>query len=110
MATNYWGNNNPFMDYLEYEPTAAYYSSPRGTSFSGGSPGRRRYYQNQFQDVYNEFLGALGSQIRQGGEPTMRWTDYLESYPFTERYAALPPQQAGRTTARFNPSTRHIYF
>jgi len=110
MANNYMGSNNPFIDYLELEPRAAYYSSPSGMSFSGGSTGRRRHYQNQFQDVYNQFLGALGSQIRQGGEPTMRWTDYLESYPFTERYAALPPQQAGRSRRQFNPSTRHIYF
>ena len=110
MADNYFGANNPFMDFLELEPTAAYYSSPGGMQFASGNQGQRRYFQNQFQNVYNEFLGALGSQIRSGQEPTMRWTDYLENVPFTARYAALSPEQAGRTTRRYSPNTRQIYF
>ena len=110
MADNYFGANNQFMDLLELEPTAAYYSSPGGKQFASGNQGQQRYFQNQFQNVYNEFLGSLGSQIRSGQEPTMRWSDYLENVPFTARYAALSPEQAGRTTRRYSPSTRQIYF
>jgi len=40
----------------------------------------------------------------------VRWTDWLEQQPFTERYAALTPEMAGRTTRRFSPGTRQIYF
>mgnify|MGYP004453707231 FL=1 len=111
MATNnFLGINNPFLGYLESEPAAAYYSSPRGSAFMGTAPARREYYQDQYQNVYNEFLGALGSQIRGGGVPTMKWTDYLEDYPFTERYAALSPTQAGRGTRQFSPRTRQLYY
>ena len=53
MAENYFGANNPFMDFLELEPTAAYYSSPGGMQFASGNQGQRRYFQNQFQNVYN---------------------------------------------------------
>jgi hypothetical protein len=112
MATqnSYYGSDNPFMDYLEQLPAeAAYYSGPTATSFMEGPLGAQRYYQNQFQNVYNEYLGALGTQARTGQGP-VRWTDWLEQQPFTERYAALTPEMAGRTTRRFSPGTRQIYF
>ena len=107
---NYFGSNNPFADFFEDYPQAAYYSSPRGSAFSGQSPNTQRYYQNQFQNVYNEYLGALGQQIRSGADPTLRFVDYLETTPFTERYAALPPQMGGRSTRQYSPGTRQIYF
>ena len=107
---NYFGSNNPFADFFEDYPLAAYYSSPRGSEFSGQSPNTQRYYQNQFQNVYNEYLGALGQQIRSGADPTLRFVDYLETTTFTERYAALPPQMGGRSTRQYSPGTRQIYF
>jgi len=109
-GANYFGSDNSFADFLTDYPQAAYYSSPRGTAFSGQSANTQRYYQNQFQNVYNEFLGALAQQGRGGQDLTLRFADYLETTPFTERYAALPPQMAGRTTRQFGPGTRQIYF
>jgi len=121
---------SPFLEFLETQPAAAYYSSPGGMAFMAGmspaayqaipmdaratqapaSQARRRVYDNQFQNVYNDYLGALGTQIQQGAAPTLRFADYLERNPFTERYAALTPQQAGRSVSRFSPSMRQIYF
>lgn len=109
LPTGMSGTNNPFMDYLNYEPRTAYYSSP-GSRWAGTSPGRTRYFQNQFQDVYNDFLGALGAQVREGGAPTLQWKDYVDQHPFAARYGALTPEQAGRTNRSFNPMTRHIFF
>jgi hypothetical protein len=114
MAENeYYGSGNPFLDYtdiLEVEPQSAYYSSPSGTAFMGQSPGTRRYYQNQFQNIYNEYLGAQGDLIRGGALPSLKWADYLDNVPFTQRYAALTPEMAGRSTRRYSPGTRQIYF
>ena len=109
---------SPFLEFLETQPAAAYYSSPGGMAFMAGMspaayqaiPMDARAYENQFQNVYNDYLGALGTQIRGGVAPTLRFTDYLEQNPFTERYAALTPQQAGRSVSRFSPSMRQIYF
>ena len=41
-------DNNPFSDFLEASPQAAYYS------YSGdwGSPRQSQYYQNQFSNIY----------------------------------------------------------
>lgn len=115
--------NNPFLDFLEYEPQAAYYSSPEGWvgqgAFAQGSPNQRRYYQNQFQNIYNEFLGALGKQAREGDVPTMRWEGYIDTVnkgndpnimSMARRYSGLSPEMAGRTTSRYAPGTRQIYF
>ena len=114
-AMGTYGSDNPWIDFLDVEPSAAYYSSPSGWTapgaFGQSSPGAKRYYQNQFQNVYNEFLGAMGSQIQRGsGEPTMRLPEFLENIPWAKRYAALTPEMAGRTTRRFSPGTRQIYF
>ena len=109
--------NNPFNQYtgdmLEYKPELAYFSSPAGKTFAK-APARRQFFQRSFGDIYNQYLGALGSQIRGGGAPEMRFQDFLESDPFTKRYTSMTPEMRGtfgseraRTSA---PSTRFIYF
>ena len=117
MAENYFGSDNPFMDFLEYEPEAAYYSSPAGWAgtgaFAQGTPNQKRYYQNQFQNVYNQYLGSLGGLLRQGVMPTATentFANFLGNYDWTERYTAEPPQMRGEFSQQFNPRTRQIYF
>ena len=88
---------SPFSDFLEYQPQAAYFSSPTGQSFGQGSPNRRRYFQSSFQDYYNQYLGELGAQLRSGRAPTLRFQDYLATDPFTERYTAMTPQSSENT-------------
>ena len=113
-----WGNanpvyqdidNNPFGDFLEASPGAAYYS------YSGewGAPSGQRHYQNQFQNVYNQYLGSLGGLLRQGIMPTAdedTFTNFLGNYDWTERYGQLPPAMRGDFSSQFNPRTRQIYF
>ena len=112
---------NPFTDYLPQEflettPSAAFYSSPTATDFytrpSGTiDPSKKRFYQDSFQDIYNEYLGRLGTMAREGETPNLRFTDYLsQADPFTERYERLTPYQRGMSRRAFAPSTRFIYY
>jgi len=112
---------NPFSDYLPQEfleqtPSAAYYSSPAATDFytrpSGQiDPSKKKFYQQSFQEIYNEYLGKLGSMAREGETPDLRFTDYLsQAEPFKERYEKLNPYQRGQSTRAFAPSTRFIYY
>lgn len=121
MADNYFGTFSDFSyspevssmlsrDFLESTPTAAYYSSPVGTGFSKQSPNRQRFFQQSFQDIYNQYLGELGAQARQGQISPLRFSDYLEQDPFTERYSGLTPMQKGVYSQQFSPSTRFIYY
>ena len=77
--------SNPFVDYLggdptvdftnmlEYKPQLAYYSSPTAKKFTraGTSPARQQFFQRSFGDIYNEYLGELGEQIRYPSTPPM---------------------------------------
>ena len=101
-------NDNPFSDFLEASPQSAYYS------YSGdwGSPRQSQYYQNQFTNIYNQYLGSLGGMLRQGIMPNAENTfaSFLGNYDFDRSYNELPPSMRGDFTSMFNPRTRQIYF
>ena len=112
---------NPFSDYLPQEflettPTAVYYSSPAAADFytrpSGQiDPTKKKFYQQSFQEIYNEYLGKLGSMAREGETPDLRFTDYLsQAEPFKERFERQTPYQRGISNRAFAPSTRFIYY
>jgi len=125
-------DGNPFRSYLEDVPQAAYFSfqdqfgqTPRGVT----SPGQRQYFQNQFQNIHNRFMGQLGQQLRRGEAPTRQFTDFLSErlpqdrrtegvpiaptrpIPFAERFASLPPALRGDYSAsRLSPRGRFLFF
>jgi hypothetical protein len=89
---------------------AAYYSSPTGQAFGARSPRRQRYYQQAYGDVFNQYMGALGQQIRSGGDPDMSFESFLQSDPWTSRYGQLPQGMRGVNTGMYNPRTRFLYY
>lgn len=112
-------NGNAFTDFLANSdwgsllltqmPQAAYYSSPAGQQFGQASPRRGRYYQQAYQDVYGQYLGELGTALREGREPA-RFQDFLESDPWTARYGQLPQYERGVTKTYSDPRTRFIFY
>ena len=109
MANQYdWGGDNPFGDFLEAAPQAAYYSY----SNDWGGPRQSQYYQNQFQNVYNQYLGSLGGMLREGVMPSAdnTFANFLGNFDWSDRYTSLPPQMRGDFPSQFNPRTRQIYF
>ena len=129
MATN---NNNPFGDFysdmLEMDPQMAYLGKLTSQdygfnplTFAGQAPAQQQragdYFENQYSNIYNEYLGQQGRGIKElaaGGKPSTQgmqsFSEFLQGVPFTERYGALTPQQKGTSARRFAPATRHIYF
>ena len=111
---------NPFQsfvasEFLEQTPQAAYLSSPIGQQFMQRptgiqDPSKRKFFQESFQNIYQDYLGKLGTQARAGEVPDTTFTDYLSTAPFTERYARLTPAERGIYTQNYNPRTRHIYY
>ena len=75
----------------------------------GTSPASRRYFQGQFQNIYNDFLGQQGRALQGGQLPSQPFTQFLQQYPFTQRYAALPPELSGRTLGSFAPRVQYSY-
>lgn len=113
--------DNPFGDYLdngsawgsmllEQLPQAAYFSSPTGQGFGRQSPRQQRYFQQNYQDVFNQYMGSLGEQLRSGQTPDTTFSQFLESDPWTSRYTALPQAQRGMNTGMYSPRTRFLYY
>ena len=75
----------------------------------GTSPASKRFFQGQFQNVYNEFLGNQGRALQGGQLPSQTFSQFLEQFPFTQRYSALPPEMSGRGVSGFAPRVRFSY-
>ena len=97
-----------FAGYLEDQPQAAYFSA---APFSGGySPASRQYWSGQYGNITNQFWGDVGQQLRRGEFPSKTFTDFLQEYPWTERYTALGPRmRPGGSTQRYAPATRWAF-
>ena len=86
---------------------AAYFSAMPGTL----TPNQRRFFENQYQNVFNDYLGNLGSQVRGGNAPTESFAQFTQNFPFSARYADLPPgQRVGSPMRTFAPRTRFLPF
>lgn len=105
-------HNQPFSDFLsgilEDDPRLSFFSF---ANEQARTPAQKRFFQNQFNPVFNEFLGTLGTQLRGGTLPTTTFSDFLGQSPFVRRFAALPPSLRGDFSSQYlSPRTRSIFF
>ena len=99
--------NPTFAGFLEEEPRAAFFGT-LGQKGLMSSPNRRKQDEDIYSGAMTEFYGKLGEQILGGGEPTMTFTDFLQDFPFTDRFAQLGRQYSQQS--RYRPSTRFLYY
>tara|TARA_R110000824_G_scaffold8287_2_gene37385 strand:- start:23 stop:394 length:372 start_codon:yes stop_codon:yes gene_type:complete len=95
-------------------------SSPRETYFgfgnkstgpssvgwgSSGGQNKRRYFQNQFQPIFDEFTGQVSRNLMQGQGTTQQpsFQDFLGGMSFDERFASIAPSMRGGNRGRFAP-------
>ena len=117
MAENSFGDFYDIM--MEAEPQTAFMGALSRTpysSFNTTAPQQQRYqdyWQNQYSNIYNQYLGKRGQEMKSRTDPA-KWTtfsQFLEQQaPYAAQYAALTPQQKGTSTRRFSPSTRFITY
>ena len=92
---------NPFLNYLEDRPEAAYF----GQQGQWKSPNMKKYFQSQFGNIQNQYLGNLANWVTAGstGAP-QKFTDFIGQYNWGQNYQ----EQGGgqRDTGRFSPFTR----
>ena len=89
--------------FFQEQPEAAYYSLPQAQQ---GSFNQKQFFQSQFRDIFNEYLGGLGQQIRGGQMPTQQFENFLGGLNFQQRFGAIPPAARGMDTTRLNPFTQ----
>ncbi len=100
--------NNPFAQFLEDAPEgfrANLFSRPGVTS----TPTRSRFFTNQFADIQNRFLGALGAQIRTGEQPTLTGEQFLNQFDPNRFFLSQAPAFRGQFPSRFAPRTRTLF-
>ena len=102
--------NDLWQGFLEENPQAAYFGyQPQ----FGRSPNQKKWFQNQFSEVQNRYMGQLGQQIMGGGAPTLNFTDFLSQWfapqgGAAQEWAGLSPSQRGMNQGRYAPPTRWI--
>jgi hypothetical protein len=99
---------NPFLDFLEegtVGPRASFFSRPG----AGGTRSRSRFFEKQFDTIFDQFLGQLGSQIRGGQAPTATFGGFLDEFDFNRFFSGTPPTLRGVDQSRFAPRTRSIF-
>ena len=97
----------PAFDFLEEEPRLAYYGQQ---GRFGRSPNQRRYFQDAFQNIFNQYLGQLGQQIQGGGQPNLQFTDFIRDFDFNQSFANLDPGERGFFPSRIAPRTRFLFY
>lgn len=100
--------DNPFADFLEdteFGRRASFFGRP-GT---GGTRARSRFFENQFDTIFNQFLGRLGAQVRGGEAPTETFGGFLDEFDFNRFFGGTPPAFRGVDQRRFAPRTRSIF-
>ena len=90
-----------FSDFLETQPQALYQSFLTDPAARMPS-GMKRYYQNQFSNIQNEYIGSLARQMREGQLPTRTFQDYLSKDVFQS-----PPREAGTWTGQGPSGTEY---
>lgn len=93
-----------YSQYLRETPRAAFGAfMPQQRKF-------QRYFLPRYSDIYTGYEGELGRQAMAGQEPTMAFSDYLQSYPWLQQYYGTAPQQRGFYQSRFAPRTRWLMY
>ena len=109
-----------YTDLLQDQPQMAYQAAvtsqyPTYDTATRPRQRERDYWSKQYSNIYNQYLGQQGQGIQAlatGQQPQnlQSLSQFLENIPFTERYAALTPQQRGTGQRTFAPSTRYIFY
>lgn len=104
MGGGVFGNLLP--DLFEEEPKLSFFSQLNQQT--GLSPNQRIFFENQFDSIFNRFLGDFGTRAQKSGEiPEFRFQDFIQDFDFEEDFLSRPPSlRFGGGTARFAPPTR----
>ena len=97
-------------DVFGQEPKLPFFSELNQRT--GLSPNQRVFFENQFDSIFNKFLGQLGGSL-QGGtelEQLPKFQDFIKDFDFEQDFFSRPPSlRFGGGTARFAPPTRFLF-
>lgn len=89
-------------DTLEQMPEAAYH----GYQDQWKTPNMKKYFQTQFANIQNQYMGQGARMMMGGNVPTQDFTDFLGNFNWGQNFQEQSPQARGQDTSRYNPFTR----
>lgn len=104
-----------FINLLEEEPKTAFFSRPELQQGGGFSPRQRRTFRDSFGQIQDQFLGALGAQLRSGQTPDLGFDQFLSGSqvpsqdPFSFLNFFQQQNPFSGNIGRFNPRTRQLF-
>lgn len=109
--------NDVFTDFLESQPETAFNVA---LDQFGPTGNQRNFFQNEFQNILNQFLGVLGGQAQAGETPNALFTDFLAGgtvlpgqspFGFQNTFATTAPSlRGGPARNLFAPPSRSFFF
>ena len=91
-------NDNVWQYWLEDYPSALY-----GAMIPQGTPSFQDYWQRQLSKVSGEYEGALGKMALAGQPPSLSFTNFLQNYPWTQRWYGMSPSERGISLGSLSP-------
>jgi hypothetical protein len=88
-------------------------TQPRGVFFNWLSKlndPMKRYYSNQYNDIYGQYEGEVAGQAMAGKTPDLQFNSFLGKFPWLQDYWGLTDWQRGDTPNRLAPRTRWLNF
>ena len=102
-----YGSPFSFSDIIEEDPRMAFFSVQNRF---GQSPAQKKFFQSQFQPIFNQYLGTLGASLKRGELPTQTFGEFTEQFPFTQRFSSMPPSmRPGAGRRQFAPPTQFFF-
>jgi len=93
------------------QPALSFFGSTGVQDQFAKSASRKNFFQDQFNNIHNQFLGTLGSQLRQGELPQQSFSEFLEGFDFNRSFLDQP--SAFRAPiggeSRLNPTSRSLF-
>jgi len=101
-----YGQHGVGQDFLRSNPRATFQSFLPELSMP-----MRRHYGYRYDDLYGQYLGQLGQEIRSsGGLPSLQFQDFLGNYPWLQEYMGIAPRARGSYQNRYAPRARFLNF
>lgn len=96
-------------EWMENDPSVLYLGALELAGKNRTSNAFKEYFRGQTGNIYNQYLGQIGSRALMGAAPskTAGFTDYLADYPWLKNFQKLSPAQRGEQPARFAPRLRY---
>ena len=97
--------DDPFGDVLNEDPRIAFFGQQK--RFGRGQ--QRKFFEGQFQNILNKFLGNLGGRLFENEIPDQRFPDFIKNFDFDSFFRSQSPSFRGGFRRNVTPRGRSLF-